>query len=84
MKKTLCAEIGHSWQTTTVTGYVACNRLSCNAVAYCPGCLGYCLSGKLVVLCSIHTHCDLGDLPVCTLASGATFLALSAEQLPLF
>jgi hypothetical protein len=43
----------------------------CCAVAYCPGCLGYCMQGYPVVLCPAHVTLNVESLPQVTHRSSA-------------
>jgi hypothetical protein len=43
----------------------------CSAVAYCPGCLGYCLDGYSKVLCQAHVTVNVESLPLVTCRSSS-------------
>src|SRR5436309_1741422 len=42
----------------------AMQLVTCGAVAYCPGCLGYCIDKYMIVRCQAHAALDLSRLPL--------------------
>jgi hypothetical protein len=74
-----CDHLGHEWHVTTAPGWFRCGRVVdhnlrkerlvlCNAVAVCPGCLGYHISGVYSVPCVLHQSFSFDAFPVVTLA----------------
>ncbi len=70
-----CDERGHCWESSTSSGWVVCRRVVdrgrgvscrlvyCDAIAYCPGCLGYSLPTSIIAFCSVHVGFDLRAIP---------------------
>lgn len=89
MAQTKCDHLGHEWQVTSAPGWFRCGRVVaynvrknklvyCNAIAVCPGCLGYRLSLVPAVLCVLHQHLDLDQFAVAAVALDEIY---SAEEL---
>ncbi len=58
MPNRLCDTLGHSWVSTTFTGWSSCDRGDCQTYGLCPVCVGYCRSDVQIVLCSLHRTYD--------------------------
>ncbi|WP_149401087.1 hypothetical protein [Dictyobacter arantiisoli] len=93
--KDKCQHLGHEWTVTASRGWFSCRRIVdnkvtkrnpigqsvyCNAVSYCPGCLGYRLDRYEVVMCRDHSCMNIQLLPLMLATPRATYASSTGEQ----
>ena len=88
-KGTPCEERGHVFASSTSPGWFRCQRWvtaakQCDAVAVCPGCLGFRLVGALHVFCPAHQGYTLEQFSVNFGAAQPAYEVIEAEQTSLW
>ncbi len=88
-----CTQGRHTWELTAAAGWFRCRQAMvkgvkrgmlmtaiCQAVVYCPGCLGARLSEYHIVLCQAHGMLDVNTLPLVSGSASAVGSTPSADQ----